>query len=175
MFKKGQDPVVAQVQPYRPLETTVEEPQRRDLDKGKQKVVGVQINEPHLLSKSTPYVMTKLDLELEKSRKEKEDLAKELEKVENEAQAVEARRKIMFIKSNSTLTVQPSQPPQALPTAPGVGTFTVGQNNHTFPLSQLLLLLVSFTLSNFPIKLKSLFRIGLLEQVPQLSQFSREN
>ena len=55
--------------------------------------------------------MTQLDLELEKSRKEREDLAKELEKVENEAQAAEARRKIMFIKSNSGLTVQSSQPP----------------------------------------------------------------
>ena len=72
--------------------------------------------------------MTKLDLELEKSRKEREDLAKELEKLENEAQAVEARRKIMFIKSNFATTVQPSQPPQALPTASGVGTLTVGQN-----------------------------------------------
>ena len=121
------------MQPYRPLETTVEEPQRRDLDKGKQKVVGVQINEPHPLSKSTPCVMIKLDLALEKSIKEKEDLAKELEKVENEAQAAEARRKIMFIKSNSSLTVQPSQPPQALPTTLGVGTFTVGQNAPLFP------------------------------------------
>lgn len=31
--------------------------------------------------------MSKLDLDLEKARKEKEDLAKELEKVENKAQA----------------------------------------------------------------------------------------
>ena len=69
MLKKNQDPVVAQVQHYRPLETLVEEPQKRDLDKGKQKAPGVQINEPHPLSKSTPCGMTKLDLELEKSRK----------------------------------------------------------------------------------------------------------
>ena len=103
------------------------------MDKGKQKASGVQINEPLLPSESIPYGMTKLDLELEKSRKEREDLAKELEKVENEAQATEARRRIMFIKSNSTLIVQPSQPPQALPTAPGVGTLIVGQNAPFFP------------------------------------------
>ena len=35
LLKKNQDPVLAQVQPYKPLETTVEEPQRRDLEKGK--------------------------------------------------------------------------------------------------------------------------------------------
>jgi len=103
------------------------------LDKGKQKVVGVQINEPQPLSKSTPCGMTKLDLELEKSRKEKEGLAKEIEKVENEAQATEARRKIMFFKSNSALTVQSSQPPPVLPSALVVGAPTVGQNAPLFP------------------------------------------
>ena len=77
--------------------------------------------------------MSKLDLDLEKSRKEREDLTKELEKVENEAQATKARRKIMFIKLNSTLIVQPSQLPQALPTTPNVGTLTVGQNAPLFP------------------------------------------
>ena len=54
--------------------------------------------------------MSKLDLDLEKLRKEREDLTKELEKVENEAQATEARRKILFIKLNSALIAQPSQP-----------------------------------------------------------------
>ena len=38
--------------------------------------------------------MSKLDLDLEKARKEEEDLANELEKVENEAQAAETKRKI---------------------------------------------------------------------------------
>ena len=52
--------------------------------------------------------MSKLDLDLEKARKEKEDLEKELEKVENEAQAVENRRKNQFIKSNSTLASWPN-------------------------------------------------------------------
>ena len=54
-------------------------------DEGKQKVVGIQINEPQMPSNKP--VMSKLDLELEKAKKEKEDLAKELEKVENEVQA----------------------------------------------------------------------------------------
>ena len=72
----------------------MEEVHRKNLDKGKQKVVGVQINEPHLPNKSIPLVISKLDLDLEKSRKEKEYLTKELERVENEAQEVEARRKI---------------------------------------------------------------------------------
>ena len=47
--------------------------------------------------------MSKLGLDLEKAKKEKEDLVKELAKVENEAQATETRRKIQFIKSNSAL------------------------------------------------------------------------
>ena len=46
--------------------------------------------------------MQKIDLELEKDRQEKEDLAKELEKVENEAVVVEMRRKITFLKSTQS-------------------------------------------------------------------------
>ena len=94
LLKKSQAPVVTQVQPYKTLETTVEEAHRKDLDKGKKKAVGVQINEPNLLGRPTSLVMSKLDLDLKKSRKEREDLTKELERVENEAQAIEARRKI---------------------------------------------------------------------------------
>ena len=41
----------------------------------------------------------KLDLQLEKTRKEKEDLAKELEKAENEVVVEEMRRRISFWKS----------------------------------------------------------------------------
>ena len=52
--------------------------------------------------------MSKLDLDLEKDRKEKKDLAKELEKVENEAQATKTRRKIQFIKSNFALASWPN-------------------------------------------------------------------
>ena len=40
--------------------------------------------------------------------KEKEDLTKELEKFENEAQDIETRRMIQFIKSNSTLASWPN-------------------------------------------------------------------
>ena len=46
--------------------------------------------------------MSKLDLELEKAMKEKEDLAKELKKVENEAATVEMRRHIAFLKSTQS-------------------------------------------------------------------------
>ena len=64
-------------------------------NKGKGKSIGVQINEPQVLpSKSMNPSMSKLDLELEKARKEKEDLAKDLEKVENESQVAEIRRKM---------------------------------------------------------------------------------
>ena len=52
--------------------------------------------------------MSELDLDLEKARKEKEDLAKELEKVENEAQAIQTRRKVQFINSNSKLDSWPN-------------------------------------------------------------------
>ena len=38
--------------------------------------------------------MSKLGLDLDKSKKEREDLAKELEKVESETQEAETRRKI---------------------------------------------------------------------------------
>ena len=95
--------------------------------------MGVQINEPQPFSKSFPCGMTQLDLELEKSRKERENLANELEKVENEAQAAEARRKIMFIKSNSAQTVQPTQLPFVLPPAPVVSAPTVAQSAPLFP------------------------------------------
>lgn len=55
-------------------------------NKGKQKVVGIHINEPQVIpNKSTNLFMSKVDLYLEKAKKEREDLAKELEKVENEA------------------------------------------------------------------------------------------
>ena len=43
--------------------------------------------------------MSKMDLELQKAIKEKEDLAKELEKVEIKVVAVEMRRQIAFLKS----------------------------------------------------------------------------
>ena len=44
-------------------------------------------------------VMSKIDLELKKYRKEKEDLANKLEKIENEATTVEMKRQISFLRS----------------------------------------------------------------------------
>lgn len=72
--------------------------------------------------------MSKLDLELEKARKEKEDLAKELEKVENEAQAVETRREIQFIKSNYALTSWKNMPTLAPTSIPTFGLTVPSQN-----------------------------------------------
>ena len=109
LLSQKQEPIITQVQAYKPAQVNPVEPIVKIIDKDKGKAIGVQINEPQVLpSKSTNPPMSKLDLELEKARKEKEDLAKELEKVENEAQATETRRKIQFIKSNSALASWPN-------------------------------------------------------------------
>ena len=52
---------------------------------------GIQINEIVITTKNT-LIMSKLDLELEKARNEKEHLAKELEKAENEVATKQMRR-----------------------------------------------------------------------------------
>ena len=64
-------------------------------------MIGIQINEPMVRTKNN-LVMSKLDLELEKSRQEKEDLDKELEKAENEVALIEIRRQIAFLKSTQS-------------------------------------------------------------------------
>lgn len=133
LLKKKENPIISQVLPYKPLESRVEDVSKKDLDKGKKKAVGVQINEPHPSSKSTTFTISKLDLDLEKARKEKDDLAKELEKVENEAQVVESRRKIQFIKPNSTLAAQPTQTPLVVPTISSMGPLTIGQSSTHLP------------------------------------------
>ena len=85
------------------------EPTMKITAKGKGKAIGIQINQPQaLIRKSINPSMSKLVLDLEKVRKEKEELAKELEKVENEAQATKIRRKIEFIKSNFALASWPN-------------------------------------------------------------------
>lgn len=53
-------------------------------------MVGVKISEP--TAKNT-LVMSQLDIDLERARNERDTLAKELEKVENEAAAEECREK----------------------------------------------------------------------------------
>ena len=92
-MQKGDGHVIAQVHPYEPIVKDKVilnnvKPIAKVIDKGKKKVVAIQINELVITTKNT-LVMSKLDLELEKARQEKEDLAKELEKVENEAIAEE--------------------------------------------------------------------------------------
>lgn len=81
MEKEG--PIIIQIQPYKPIEIDVIDFTMRNYDKGKKKVVGIQINEPQAPYKNP--IMSKLDLDLEKEKKEREDLAKEHEKVDNEA------------------------------------------------------------------------------------------
>lgn len=68
--------------------------------------------------------MSKLDLDLQKAKKEKEDLAKELE---NEAQAIETRRKIYFIKSNSALASWLNLSIQTLASIPSFGLVVSSQ------------------------------------------------
>ena len=72
--------------------------------------------------------MSKMDLDLEKARKEKEDLAKDLEKVENKAQAIETTREIQFIKSNSTLASWPKFSTQTTNSMPTCGLVISSQD-----------------------------------------------
>lgn len=101
LLKEKEGLVVSQIQPYRPIEKDIIDLIVKNLDKGKKKVLGIQINEPQM--PINKFVMSKLDLQFKKEKKEKENLAKELEKVENEAQAIETMRKIHFIKSTCSL------------------------------------------------------------------------
>ena len=101
-MQKGDGPVIAQVHPYEPIikdkvSSNNVEHATKVMDKEKKKVVGIQINELVIVAKNT-LVMLKLDLKFERAKKEKEDLAKELEKVENEVVAQEMSRKIVFLK-----------------------------------------------------------------------------
>lgn len=68
----------------------------------KKKLNGAKINEIVFVSKNVP-TMSKIYLELEKAKKEREDIAKELKKVENEAQVVEMGKKILFLIYTSSL------------------------------------------------------------------------
>ena len=64
-------------------------------------MVGIQINEPMVTTKNN-LVMSKIELELERARKEKEDLAKELEKEKNEVVAAKMKRQIVFLRSTQS-------------------------------------------------------------------------
>lgn len=89
LHDKGRS-IFTKIKPYKPIEESRAEENTLDLtikiiDKRKQKVMCIQINEPTVISKDTHGMFT-INLELEK--------AKELEKVENEAQVAEMKRKI---------------------------------------------------------------------------------
>ena len=105
-MQKGDGLVIAQVCPNEPIVkdkvvSNNAKPIAKVMDKGKQKVVGIQINEPVIIAKNT-LVMSKLELELESARKEKEDLVKELEKYENEFVSKEMTRQFSFVKSTKS-------------------------------------------------------------------------
>lgn len=85
-MNKREEPVISQVHPYKPIQLELVHLTKKHTDTGKKRVVGIQINEPQAVPRK--YVnspMSKLDVDLEKAKKEKEDLVKELEKLENEA------------------------------------------------------------------------------------------
>ena len=69
----SQKPIIDRVEPNKDVATKV-------VDKGKHNILGIQINESINNSKKT-LTTFELDLQLEKARKEKEHVAKELEKV----------------------------------------------------------------------------------------------
>lgn len=70
-------------------------------------MVGIQINK-HVARPIIPPYVSSEDIEMEKKRKLKDDLDRELERVEVEASIAETRRKIQFLKASSTNTLGPS-------------------------------------------------------------------
>ena len=66
-------------------------------DKGKQKEVGIRINEPANVIQIQKFSPS--NIELEKRRKEREAIAKRLEIVENEATIEEMNNKIKFLEN----------------------------------------------------------------------------
>ena len=105
-MNKRDDPLIARVHPYKSIIkgkviSDNVEPATKVIDKGKQKMVRIHINEPVVTTKNN-LVMSKMDLELEQARQEKEELAKELEKIENEVTGTEMRRQITFLKSTQS-------------------------------------------------------------------------
>lgn len=67
LLKEKEGPVISQIQPYKSIEPKFIDLTMKNPNKGKQKVVGIQINESQVLPKPT---MSKLDLDLEKAKKE---------------------------------------------------------------------------------------------------------
>lgn len=62
LLRKRQEPVIAQVQPYKPIQKDPVEPSIKHIDKGKGKAIGIQINEPQAVaSKFVNPPMSKLD------------------------------------------------------------------------------------------------------------------
>lgn len=81
--------------------------------------MGIQINEPHVPPKNI--VISKIYLELERTKNKREDIAKELEKFENEVEVAKTRRKIHLLKSNPSLTTWKNQTSRDIPSIPTCG------------------------------------------------------
>jgi hypothetical protein len=97
-------PVIRQVRNYEPIQAENAKernvnPQVNVNDKGKEKMVGIRINEPPKVVQGQN-VMSQSDIELEKKRKEREAIAKRLEIAENEAAIAEMNNKIRFLESS---------------------------------------------------------------------------
>ena len=109
IVSQRQEPIISQIYPYKPTQVDHVEPTMKLINKGKGKSIRMQINEPQPIpGRSVNPPMSKLDIYLEKARQEKEDLAKDLEKVKNKDESAETRRKIQFIKSNFSLVSWPN-------------------------------------------------------------------
>lgn len=78
-------------------------------NKGKQKIVGVSINDSKR-NDANPNAISQAILDLEKARKAKEDLAIQLEKLELEATTDEMKRKIAFLHANMNTNASSSIP-----------------------------------------------------------------
>lgn len=91
--------MVQQMKSYKAIEVKKDAKHAIDVhDKGKQKEIGIKINEP------TKFIqihdsLSPSDIELEKMGKEKDALAKKLEIVENEATIAEMNNKIKFLEN----------------------------------------------------------------------------
>ena len=69
-------------------------------DRGKQRVNNIQVKEPTKVDKAQ-VTMSNSNIELEKKRKEREEVAKKLEMMENEATIAEMHNRIKFLKTTS--------------------------------------------------------------------------
>lgn len=108
---------------------------RLDLDKGKQKVSVIKIeNKKSLTILDLSLKLSQTDIQLETSRIENETLAKELKRVDMEPSNVEMKRKIDFLKlsalNSASFVASPSKTQVVSGVLPNVITSFPSQNDH---------------------------------------------